>query len=490
MTPYRLLVLCLILIAGSLRSQTYTPESVPNSRLSDISNHISNPDNILTQEAVSSINSMLTTLEANSTAEVAVVVLQSIGEADEFDFAQTLFNNWGIGKSATNNGLLILLVNDKRNIRFHTGYGLEGILPDIVCKQIQVDHMLPRFREGDIDGGMIAGITELVKILNDPVYADEIKGQSQQRSYEVTRDPLVEAWEVLGMFTVLVGITIILVGLVVYLVSLKKPNKNEQYPEMRNKPLSYVGLYAFIPFAILVGFLVFPVHTAVDILLRLAILYVYVIILLFRKRYRMNKVLDRLVDTKHYARAVAFIQSYQSSWMALTFLFPVPAMIFYFQLHARKRWLRNHPRTCGDCGKMMNKLGEKEDNAYLKENQAFEESLRSVDYDVWLCPACSAVKIEEYTRSSSKYQPCPKCQTHAFLMTGSRTISNATYSAAGIGEQIEECKFCHHIVTSTYTIPIMVSSSNSSDSSSFSGSSGGSSYGGGSSGGGGASSSW
>jgi uncharacterized protein len=84
---------CLILIAASLRSQIYTPQSVPNSRLIDIHNHIVDPNVLVNKEAADSINHMLSLLESNTTSEVAVVVLESIGEADVFDFAQTLFND-------------------------------------------------------------------------------------------------------------------------------------------------------------------------------------------------------------------------------------------------------------------------------------------------------------------------------------------------------------------------------------------------------------
>ena len=52
----------------------------------------------------------------------------------------------------------ILLVESEREIRFVTGYGLEGVLPDAICKRIQTQRMLPYFRRGDYDGGMTAGM--------------------------------------------------------------------------------------------------------------------------------------------------------------------------------------------------------------------------------------------------------------------------------------------------------------------------------------------
>ena len=120
-------LLLVVLSLSSTFSQSYTVESVPNVKLIDNS-YVSNPDNILSQNTVTVINHQLTNLEQKNSDQVAVVMLNSIGEADIFDFAQELFNKWGIGAAGKNNGLLILFVKDKRTIRFHTGKGLEMIV--------------------------------------------------------------------------------------------------------------------------------------------------------------------------------------------------------------------------------------------------------------------------------------------------------------------------------------------------------------------------
>src|SRR5690349_4075607 len=165
--------------SGVALSQTYTVETVPNTKL--VSNsYVSNPDNLLSASTVDQINQQLKILEDSSTAQVAVVMLTSIGDADVFDFAQQLFRTWGLGQADKDNGLLILYVQDQRIIRFHTGFGIEGILPDITCKQIQTKYMVPLFKEGDIDGGMLAGIDAVTKILIDPSYASEIHSETEE----------------------------------------------------------------------------------------------------------------------------------------------------------------------------------------------------------------------------------------------------------------------------------------------------------------------
>lgn len=64
----------------------------------------------------------------------------------------------GCGKERKNNGLVILLVTDQRCIQFYTGYGLEGDLPDAICKRIQTRDMIPYLKDGNWDAGMVAGV--------------------------------------------------------------------------------------------------------------------------------------------------------------------------------------------------------------------------------------------------------------------------------------------------------------------------------------------
>ena len=76
---------------------------------------------------------MFTSLEKKTGIQAIVVMLPSIGDEDIFEFSQKLFRHWGIGEKKRNNGLLVVYVSDQRTIRFHTGYGIEGSLPDAKC---------------------------------------------------------------------------------------------------------------------------------------------------------------------------------------------------------------------------------------------------------------------------------------------------------------------------------------------------------------------
>lgn len=169
---HRLLIMvCVALLSGPLSAMTV--DEVPNIHLKDARQYVTDPSAILSTAARDSINLMLGQLEKGSGIEVAVVMLPSIGNDDIFDFAHNLFRKWGIGKKKENNGLLVLFVMDQHKVRFTTGYGLEGTLTDALSKRIQMNEMVPAFKEGKWDEGMVKGVRATVAILKGEVAADQ-----------------------------------------------------------------------------------------------------------------------------------------------------------------------------------------------------------------------------------------------------------------------------------------------------------------------------
>ena len=166
-----LIMVCVALLSGPLSAMTV--DEVPNIHLKDARQYVTDPSAILSTAARDSINLMLGQLEKGSGIEVAVVMLPSIGNDDIFDFAHNLFRKWGIGKKKENNGLLVLFVMDQHKVRFTTGYGLEGTLTDALSKRIQMNEMVPAFKEGKWDEGMVKGVRATVAILKGEVAADQ-----------------------------------------------------------------------------------------------------------------------------------------------------------------------------------------------------------------------------------------------------------------------------------------------------------------------------
>jgi uncharacterized protein len=150
-------------------------------------------------------------------------------------------------------------------------------------------------------------------------------------------------------------------------------------------------------------------------------------------------------------------------------------------------WRRHHKRTCPECGTTMLRLSEKDEDELLDEVKQLEETLGSVDYDVWKCPGCSHHFTLRYPKWFSRYGKCPQCSNRT-CSKSEVTIREATTYQTGLAEVTERCAFCNYRRIYRRTIPqISTSSSSSGGGWSSGGGGGGGSFGGGSSGGGGAS---
>ena len=155
-----LFIITFICLLGeiSVQAKEYTIKEIPMVHLQDRTRYVSNPDNILSPSAVATMDSILYALEEKTGIQTLVVAVTGIEGGDCFDFAYRLGKEMGIGQKERNNGLVILLSTDERCIQFATGYGLEGVLPDAICKRIQSRHMVEHFGKDDWDVGMVAGI--------------------------------------------------------------------------------------------------------------------------------------------------------------------------------------------------------------------------------------------------------------------------------------------------------------------------------------------
>ncbi|MHB8770929.1 MAG: TPM domain-containing protein [Syntrophales bacterium] len=92
-------------------------------------------------------------LQKTGTA-IVVATVETIGDNDPNDYANRLYQAWGIGKKGEDKGVLIFLAVKERRVRIETGYGVEGILPDGLAGEILDGTAIPRFREGQYGRGL------------------------------------------------------------------------------------------------------------------------------------------------------------------------------------------------------------------------------------------------------------------------------------------------------------------------------------------------
>ena len=159
MKRYILLLIAFAMLLPLIgHAKAYKVEEVPMVHLQDSTKYVCNPDNILSSSTVLSIDTMLFSLERATGIEVVVAVVSDIEDGDCYQFALDLGKKYGVGKKKKDNGLIVLLSTEQRCIQILTGYGLEGVLPDAICKRIQEQHMNPYFAKGKWDKGMLEGM--------------------------------------------------------------------------------------------------------------------------------------------------------------------------------------------------------------------------------------------------------------------------------------------------------------------------------------------
>lgn len=223
-----LLLLCTTLLFA--QQTVYTIKTVPDPKQSG-NGYVSDPNNYLSVSEKQELNSIIKSLEDKSTAQIAVVILPSIGQEVPKSFAVDLFEEWGIGQADVDNGLLILTVMDQRRTEFETGYGLESSLTDVVLFRIGTYELVPHFKRQAYGQGLIAAVTKIKSILENPDVLEEIKSDG----ITVKEEPLARFYPVFGFFGIYALLCIVFGFL--YYTRAKRIHENKE--DFYNK---YVGV--------------------------------------------------------------------------------------------------------------------------------------------------------------------------------------------------------------------------------------------------------
>jgi uncharacterized protein len=113
---------------------------------------------IMDEPARAQLEAFLDQLKRKTGAEFAVLTVKTTAPLDPAGYKERVFKRWKLGKQGEDNGLLLLVALEEHRITFETGYGLEGVLPDGLEARIIREEMTPRFRAGDMAGGITAAV--------------------------------------------------------------------------------------------------------------------------------------------------------------------------------------------------------------------------------------------------------------------------------------------------------------------------------------------
>jgi uncharacterized protein len=135
---------------------------------------------VLNRMELNKLETMLVSYNDSTSTQITVVTVQSLGGYEIADYANKLYEAWGIGQKSKNNGLLILLSMEERAVRMEVGYGLEDRLTDALSRRIIERDMVPNFRSGDYAGGLYAASKSVIQVL-EGAYTADAKGKGEKQ---------------------------------------------------------------------------------------------------------------------------------------------------------------------------------------------------------------------------------------------------------------------------------------------------------------------
>ena len=120
----------------------------------------------LSGAAVNGLEAKLTAFEAQKGSQIAVLIVPSTQPEDIEQYGIRVAEQWKLGRQGVDDGAILLVAKNDRRVRIEVGRGLEGAVPDAIANRIITEAITPRFKLGDYDGGVQAGVERLLAAVN------------------------------------------------------------------------------------------------------------------------------------------------------------------------------------------------------------------------------------------------------------------------------------------------------------------------------------
>lgn len=128
-------------------------------RVTDLTGSLTPPD-------IEALEYQLKGFEERKGAQLVVLILPTTQPETIEQFGIRLFDAWKVGRKGVDDGVMLIVAKDDRTLRIEVGYGLEGALSDATAKRIIEELIVPRFKEGDVPGGVQAGVQAIIKVVD------------------------------------------------------------------------------------------------------------------------------------------------------------------------------------------------------------------------------------------------------------------------------------------------------------------------------------
>jgi len=141
-------------------------------------NHCNDFAGVIRPETVARLNRELVQFERETSNQIIVAIYQRLpAQSAPDEYAVRLAQHWQVGRKDRKNGAVLFAFQESHDLRIVTGYGLEGTLPDALCKRILETEIIPRFRTGNFDAGLTAGVHAMMAATRG-----EYRGSNQNRA--------------------------------------------------------------------------------------------------------------------------------------------------------------------------------------------------------------------------------------------------------------------------------------------------------------------
>ena len=166
-----------LLITGLVSVSSVFAQDVPT-----LKQHVTDQTGTLNAAQISELETELVALEQRKGSQLVVLIVATTGSEALENYSLQVAEKNKIGRSKTDDGLLLLIAKDDRKARIEVGYGLEGAVPDALASRVIREYLTPKFRQGDFFGGIkdsLQAITKLIdgEVLPPPMNVDEGKSQ-------------------------------------------------------------------------------------------------------------------------------------------------------------------------------------------------------------------------------------------------------------------------------------------------------------------------
>jgi len=151
-----LVAAALLLTVGLALAQVAVPKL--SARVTDLTG-------TLTQQQRVALEERIAAFEARKGSQIAVLIVPSTQPETIEQFGIRVAEQWKVGRKGVDDGAILLVALKDRTLRIEVGYGLEGVLPDAVAKRIVEDYVIPRFKAGDFFGGIDAGVSKIMSVV-------------------------------------------------------------------------------------------------------------------------------------------------------------------------------------------------------------------------------------------------------------------------------------------------------------------------------------